>query len=455
MTTNQDEQRGRQAGPAAALAWTSTRPDLPRQPWRDQPGLPTRAAVRVDMTRREITAPTDRSTLGQTLRLRATVAGRYGLTPRQRATARRSLTDQQRPYLDTAHGLALDAMTRTAADRAGMAHTLDDGTAAAVADGVRHADAATAWRYAAPYLDEHGQLPAPIAAAMMETHPHLADALSDWAENLAEAIYGAQQLASDTESRRRQGRRHVGGLARVLAAIAAKAAKNGQSDNARNGGGQPVQVAQAGLWAALTLDLPPLTVANYARTGRTYIPTDMGRHPRYMGRALTDPARRVFQRRGGQRHATIVADLSGSMSLTDADVAAIVDAARGCSLLAYRSCRGPVTAQIVARDGRTCDPARRFRAGGGNGVDGPALTWAARNLRRHGAPLIWISDGWVTGKDEQSSPELARDMITRLRDTGAHQVENVTAALDLLAAMRAGHRPRPQICDALREMAAH
>lgn len=445
--------RGRRTsgGPSTVLAWTSTRGDLARKPWTDTPGAPLVTAVSVDMTRRRITAPDDPTTLARTLRLHATIAARYGLTARQRRTMRAPLTETERNYTHAAEHLTTRVQAQRAANRVGMAHTYDDGTADPIAAHIYQVPPLTAYRYALPYLDADGHLPDAIYHALKDAHPSVAQLLEDRAADIANHAQRAAEYLTSTapgSSARRYGVKHLRDLARTLAAVATayQAAQDGHNTNS----GQRPDDRTADLWATIDeIAAPPLVVANYARTGRTYIPRDAGRHLRHPSRALTDPARRVFSARGGQRYATVVADISGSMSLEPHHIAQLIEAARGCSVITYRTTNGRGIVQIVARDGRAIDPDRIRRPGGGNGIDGPALTWADRHLRRRGAPLVWISDGGITGRHEHSGAILARDMIRRLRETGAHQAENIPQAIALLDAMRAGHQPRPAISDYL------
>jgi hypothetical protein len=422
-----------------------------RAPWRDELAPPVAAAVRVDMNRRTIHAPDDPTPLGRTLQLHAAITARYGLTTRQRAALRRRLSVAARPYLPVAEWIAHRAQTETAAARTKRETTYEDGTARQLAANLDKLPGDLAYRYAVAHLLPDGTLPTQVRRALKKHHPTYAARLAERAPYIAHHAAQAAEDLTYTNPRsglRRAALRHVQYLAENLASAAAEAGKAGKTTTgAKDGPGViPEPTHDPGrLWADLTIDRPPLPVANHARTGRRYIPRDAGKAPRYMARALTDPARRVFSARGGQRWATVVLDCSGSMSHDHADILRLVELARGCSVLAYRTRNGHPSAQIMARDGRACEPSRLIMPGGGNGVDGPAVTWAHRYLRRRGAPLIWVSDGGITGRNEQHTPELARDMVRRLRETGAHQVRNIAEAAAVLDAMRAGHNPRPHI----------
>jgi hypothetical protein len=330
-----------------------------------------------------------------------------------------------------------------------MNYDMNDGTTKAVADAIKATDPAAAWRYAAAYLYHDGTLPTDIAHALRTTHPM---AWTEYQKNRQQIAHKIDDCAHYMTDKSDNGRRcasiHLRRLAESLAFVDEQRRIADGDNNKRR---PPAPDGDDAQWEAIHIEKPPLTRANHARTGRTKVPADTGRDPRYMSRALTDPGRRVFVRRGGFRYATVVLDLSGSMSLTDAQIAAVVEAARGCTVLSYRThwkrdAEGqPLNAQLMARDGRTCEPRHRMKSGGGNGCDGTALTYAHRLYRRHKAPLIWVSDGGITGTNEHSDHDLARDMVHRLKYTGAHHCYTVDDAIALLRAMRAGARPRPHI----------
>lgn len=165
-----------------------------------------------------------------------------------------------------------------------------------------------------------------------------------------------------------------------------------------------------------------------------------GRHPRHIERLLVDPDRRIFDRRVRVPGGVIVVDQSGSMRLTDEQVWDMIRAAPGCTVIGYsheaRS-TGVPNIWILARDGRVAE--RVPRGNGGNGVDGPALDFAA-SLRRAQDPLIWVCDGYVTDAFDDHCDALTRkcsDLVTRHR---IHQVADIPAAIAALSRASRGQR---------------
>lgn len=168
----------------------------------------------------------------------------------------------------------------------------------------------------------------------------------------------------------------------------------------------------------------------------------MGRHPRYMGRLLTDPERRVFAGRKKSPGGTVLIDQSGSMHLTESDLCRIINAAPGGTVIGYShqaSSHGIPNIWVLARHGAAV--ATVPHGHGGNGVDGPALQFALA-LTRPGDPLIWVCDGYVTDDQDNFSSELVNicaQLVVRHR---IHQVNDVDhAVLALNHAARGGRLP--------------
>jgi hypothetical protein len=169
-------------------------------------------------------------------------------------------------------------------------------------------------------------------------------------------------------------------------------------------------------------------------------PTTIGRHPRHIERLLTDPDRRIFDRRVKTMGGVIVIDQSGSMRLTDDQVWNLIRAAPGCTVIGYsheaRS-TGVGNIWILAREGRVVDHVPR--GNGGNGVDGPALRFAA-SLRRRGDPFIWVCDGYVTDAFDDHSDALTRECAALVVQHQIHQVPDVESAMTALSRASRGER---------------
>lgn len=191
----------------------------------------------------------------------------------------------------------------------------------------------------------------------------------------------------------------------------------------------------------------PLVEAHLPKTrridgfiSRSSAPRSLGRHPRYIGRLLTDPDRRVFAGRRKSPGGTVLIDQSGSMHLEDDDLFRIIAAAPGCTVIGYShkadSHHHP-NIWILAEQGRAVSIVPR--GNGGNGVDGPALLFAI-GRHRVGSPLIWVCDGYVTDDQDNFSSELAELCARLVVRHRVHQVSEVDDAVRALEEAARGRR---------------
>lgn len=191
----------------------------------------------------------------------------------------------------------------------------------------------------------------------------------------------------------------------------------------------------------------PLLELNLSRTrqvdGRLAhrrTPSATGRHFRYPHRVLTDPDRRVFAGRRRSCGGTVLIDQSGSMRLSELDLWGIISAAPGSTVIGYshqsRSRHQP-NIWILAERGRVTDAIPR--GNGGNGVDGPALEFAATR-HRPGDPFIWVCDGYVTDDHDNFSTSLADHCAQLVIRHRVHQVIDIDQAVTALSAVAHGSR---------------
>lgn len=196
-----------------------------------------------------------------------------------------------------------------------------------------------------------------------------------------------------------------------------------------------------GKFAKMVVDVIPLTRNIDGKLGRKRIASDTGRNPRRIDRMLTDPERRVFDRRSRGKGGVVLIDQSGSMSLDTDDINAIVEAAPGCVIVGYSHSPGSTgvpNVWILANRGKVVEEVRR--GNGGNGVDGPALRFALAH-RRTGEPFVWVCDGDVTdGKDDSSYFNLDNECAALVVKHGVHMVDGVPDAIAAL--QRAGRGER-------------
>ena len=123
---------------------------------------------------------------------------------------------------------------------------------------------------------------------------------------------------------------------------------------------------------------------------------------------------------------SILIDVSGSMHLKVSQIGRLLENAPLATVANYSS-DGHRTGElhILAQNGRyTSDPQR---AGFGNGVDGPALDWLARQP----APRVWICDGVVTGVGDATHHTLAQECMTTCVRSNIMRVESVEEYFEL------------------------
>ncbi len=182
------------------------------------------------------------------------------------------------------------------------------------------------------------------------------------------------------------------------------------------------------------------------RLGRKRVAADSGRNPRRINRMLTDPDHKVFDRRIKGRGGVILIDQSGSMDLSQEDVWEMIKLAPGCVIIGYSHRPGTLTEPnvwVLADRGSVCKEIPR--GGGGNGVDGPAIRFAAKHVR-NGEPFVWVCDGIVTdGVGDDSYTNLTVECLKLARQHNIHMVEDVPQALRSLKNAAKGVRLSPTL----------
>jgi hypothetical protein len=158
-------------------------------------------------------------------------------------------------------------------------------------------------------------------------------------------------------------------------------------------------------WGEMKMHTPPLTERLARKKGRQGMKhVDRGGALRNVNRVKMDgkPFRREVK--GRKRSGAILLDLSGSMSVSNAQLEEAVKQCPQAVIAAYSGSglsgwdNGDLI--ILARDGKAVPDARaairKAGMGGNNQVDLPALEWLVREARKqHGVP-IWVSDGYAT-----------------------------------------------------------
>lgn len=146
-------------------------------------------------------------------------------------------------------------------------------------------------------------------------------------------------------------------------------------------------------WMPMEIQEPPRPVDMKVdlKTRKT-IKSETGAVPIAMYRACIDG--RVFRaKRRIPAAGSVLIDQSGSMRMTDEDVANVMEHLPAVVIAGYCAENGQGWLRILAKNGRRVEDDNLIIGGGQNGVDGPALEW----LTTQPGPRFWVSDGGVTG----------------------------------------------------------
>lgn len=159
-------------------------------------------------------------------------------------------------------------------------------------------------------------------------------------------------------------------------------------------------------WCKMKIETAPLTRPAKVEPTRKWTTRDEGVIPQAIHRWCVDG--RIFKQpvHRGEGY-TVLIDCSGSMSWNVHDLEELLARAPATTVALYSSDGDRNgTLRIVAQKGKRAEGHWvRPPAGGGNGVDGPALRWLGQQKGRH----IWVCDGHVTGIHDQYTKELSED----------------------------------------------
>jgi len=196
--------------------------------------------------------------------------------------------------------------------------------------------------------------------------------------------------------------------------------------HAGRGEDPPEEVSSGRLRTVVAPLVHPAPPARFGHRGKARAASE-GTLPRHFHRWAVDRA--IFRRSSPARGGTVLVDTSGSMSLDAAGIDEILSASSGAAQVAiYSGSEAEGELRIVARDGRRADSKDLVPFGRGNIVDEPALAWLARQV----GPLVWISDGGVTGIGDKPSAALARrcqEIVERHRIRRVRTVQEAAACL--------------------------
>jgi hypothetical protein len=171
---------------------------------------------------------------------------------------------------------------------------------------------------------------------------------------------------------------------------------------------------------------------------------NVGKKPRHMSRLLTDPQRRVFDRKTRTNGGVVLVDMSGSMHLEERDIDAILEAAGGATVIGYSSIGGDrANVWVIADNGHRTTQYPQY--GSENAVDGSALNYAASMRRNKREPFIWVSDGRAYGKNGGFGTTCANTIHHLCTKYGVHTADNVADAVAELNRTKRGNISRPRL----------
>lgn len=287
------------------------------------------------------------------------------------------------------------------------------------------------------------QVTNPISLQTLQSGANSLDELRDWG-------YMKQvrsHINSPSVRYRKSALSYARSIADTLASRASEGAWKAQQENnrhakekrrsealAKKGTKIPNADGLSDEWMELIVAKPPLELNHSGRLGRKIIACDTGKEPRFISRMVTDPDKRIFARKTRALGGVVVIDASGSMSLSEEELEAVVKASAGSTVLMYSSDMSNESTQpncwVIARNGRRVrhlpDPP------GGNGVDGPALVYASKLRTNRRVPIIWVSDGQVTGRRDMQTNNLHTDIKRISRKLRIVRVPTVHSAIKKL-----------------------
>jgi hypothetical protein len=216
-----------------------------------------------------------------------------------------------------------------------------------------------------------------------------------------------------------------------------KASENFTHD--RWGRGTIPKKGRATLWEELRISTPALERNVMGAIGRKRVSSQTGRNPRRMSRLLTDPERRIFDRTVKGAGGVVLIDTSGSMSLEHDEVMEMVLSAPSALVAQYSGGRSSrPNLYVVANKGKCVKELPS--PNGGNGVDAPALRWAIGKRQRNTSPVIWVTDGGVTGKGDSWGEDLVMECVALIKRHGIYTCETPEQAVTMLKAMSKGEK---------------
>jgi hypothetical protein len=176
----------------------------------------------------------------------------------------------------------------------------------------------------------------------------------------------------------------------------------------------------------------------------------VGRNPRRIHRMLTDPERRIFDVKARGKGGIVLIDASGSMHFGPDDIQKIMELAPGALVAIYAEdgdgSSGEHNLHVIAKNGKMADEIPRYQTG--NNVDLPALKWAIAKRSSNKIPVLWVTDGAVTGVDGNVYSSLGVQCIEFCKRERIIVAEDINEAVRVMGDLKSGRKPRwvwPQV----------
>lgn len=428
--------------------WLSARRDQNPDRWHVGNGAPLFGFASADHTSGQIVAPTNAGPMAELLRTYALVQARYGMSEISLVELM-NVFGTSKIATNLAHVHYLQTVTNKATGK--KPGDWKDGTGTFHADNVTNARTdADAFAYALTHI--HTAQSNTIGRALSQRKPELGEAYKKAKKSLARLMtdrYLKPATGDNTGMSKTIGE-YAQALDRLLDSPTVRRGDGDEQGNTPNPYKPEPKSGDDGDWYPVIPAPVSLNRPHLGKIGTRRMATDTGKTVRNPSRALTDPSRRVFSRRTTARSALVVLDMSGSMNYSTDDLDQLLENVRGAVVVGYSANddESP-NFYLLAKDGHRVSEIPDVC--GGNGNDGPAFTHAVKKYRKTPTtPVVWVSDGAITGRGDYSTRDLARDMVRRLQSAKATHVENIEEALDIFAHLARGKKPAPRIGEYLR-----
>jgi len=441
--------------------YLSRRQDENPNSWSVSTGVPLISSVLANAKLGQLIAPNDPTRLGKLLRTFALVQARYDFTDPVEVAKQQRVNERD---LQIARVWWTQHLTNLVLDVKRDAWI--DGTGSALAEQVSQIPIEQAFSSALPHLMT--QQARAILRTIGETNKDAVKALNELRKDATVFLetYMSKPSTEITHTRRVDGspcRRDENLIVKLCEMISAgreryEEALRGKPGSQVEPGDEnnstdldhfkaklAPQFGDGSAWHDVVLAPLNLKRKHVGKIGTKRTSTDRGRAVRYPSRLMTDPQRRIYGTKGRGKSALVVLDMSGSMDYTPEELDEMIESARGAVVLGYSGTGGDSpNVWILAKDGHRVEELPDVP--GGNDCDGSAFQYALDKYRKSSSmPVIWVSDGDISGTRNYSTGALARDMIDKLRQARAIHCLNSREAIHLIDKMSRGHRVAPQI----------